>query len=600
MAKGQTFQISFLKKANPAKNMPLADRRSGARSDHRTAQLAHQERLVAQLVERVGGLEPGSGNFRRALRFASANLNDSPYAYPAPTHVKARYRLEIDKLELNSQLSKRTALADTLERLQRVGPELGRGDWDREEKLYCKLALLLHLSTGVLHRTTASDGQVAAHRARVAEVVALDGETENYAQQLRELAWEWNKGLDCDAGQAEDELSDWSAGSNEHHGVGSDEEDAPVRMHGGGDEYGAAPVVLDGDRRDRAAPAGAGAQGATGIQDFAPRSAGHGLSPLGYPLPPCALACAVDAQNPCHMAVACAQQEASEDDARLRLWRVQHLVAHEETVVREVLDMLCGSEGRLFGKRVCSDGGDGVGDEVHAIRDASTAHQAASNASSRRRSEFYLRQPIALLHLSPQAVHSMLGHLMARGTKLLHLRHVTSSRIAPDSTVSCTLQALCTAVHEHLSVMDSYLGRLARLVKTQCRVQLSRAGEGGRGNAPSAASITLLVLNNILEHKLKLADTLEQVLEGAMHRKGGEASPAREAHQVFLTRRNRIPFAVPASCTHPTVSTHPTVMAASHRRWGIYTKLQQKQGCKGTQGSTRCCTACLPLPCCRT
>jgi hypothetical protein len=265
-----------------------------------------------------------------------------------------------------------------------------------------------------------------------------------------------------------------------------------------------------------------------------------------------------------------------------------------------VLDMLCGSEGRLFGKRVCSDGGDGVGDEVHAIRDASTAHQAASNASSRRRSEFYLRQPIALLHLSPQAVHSMLGHLMARGTKLLHLRHVTSSRIAPDSTVSCTLQALCTAVHEHLSVMDSYLGRLARLVKTQCRVQLSRAGEGGRGNAPSAASITLLVLNNILEHKLKLADTLEQVLEGAMHRKGGEASPAREAHQVFLTRRNRIPFAVPASCTHPTVSTHPTVMAASHRRWGIYTKLQQKQGCKGTQGSTRCCTACLPLPCCRT
>ena len=365
-------------------------------SAYRAAQQAEQERLVGELVARFG-LEPGSANHRRAVRFASANLNDSPYAYPAPTHVKARYQREIDKLEINSQLSKRTALADTLERLV-TRHTLGRGDWDREEKLYGKLALLLHLSVGVLHHTPESDAQVAAHREHAAEAVALDGRTDSYADQLRALACEWNEGGSHGDGDTDDDLSDWSAES--------DREEEPACKNGGG--HKAAPAVLDEDRRGRAPQAGeAHAQRATGLQASA-HSAGHGMSPLAYHLPPGLHACAVDPHNPCHLAMACAQQEASADDASLRLWRMQHLVAHEEAVVREVLDMLCGSEGRLFGTRVPSHGGHDAGDDglgsshIDARPGAGVSRLGASDSRSSRRSEFHLRQPIALLHLSPQ------------------------------------------------------------------------------------------------------------------------------------------------------------------------------------------------------
>ncbi len=379
-------------------------------SAYRAAQQAEQERLVGELVARFG-LEPGSANHRRAVRFASANLNDSPYAYPAPTHVKARYRREIEKLEINSQLSKRTALSDTLERLV-TRHTLSRGDWDREEKLYGKLALLLHLSGGVLHHTPASDAQVAAHREHAAEVVALDGRTDCYADQLRALACEWNKGGSRGDDDTDDELSDWSAKS--------DGEEEPACKNGGA--HVAEPAVLDGDRSGRAPPAGgAHAQCAAGVQASA-HSAGHGLSPLAYHLPPGLHACAVDPQNPCHLAMACAQQAAREDDASL-LWRVQHLVAHEETVVREVLDMLCGSEGRLFGTRVPShgrhDAGAGLGSsDVEARTGAGVARLGASDSRSSRRSEFHLRQPIALLHLSPQV------HACPRGEQHLRKRQV--------------------------------------------------------------------------------------------------------------------------------------------------------------------------------
>ena len=177
-----------------------------------------------------------------------------------------------------------------------------------------------------------------------------------------------------------------------------------------------------------------------------------------------------------------------------------------------------------------------------------------------------------------------------------------------SSTVSCTLQALSTAVHEHLRVVDAYLHRLARLVKTQDRVLLSCAGDAGRGGAAQSgarsgartrsASITLLVLHHMLASKLKLVDTLEQVLQGAMHPLGRQASAAQEAHQVSC-------FSLPPPVALPCLPQALTqrrvrLVAGARRRLGTCIEQQQKHGFKVMPSATWCCTGCLPPPCCRT
>ena len=99
---------------------------------------------------------------------------------------------------------------------------------------------------------------------------------------------------------------------------------------------------------------------------------------------------------------------------------------------------------------------------------------------------------------------------------------------------SCTVQELCSGVHEHLAVLQQYLDRLAWLVSR---------GEGSRVSLPTGAtganargrraSLTLLVLNQMLEKKLEVVDILQQVLGGALHAQGDAASPAQQAHQVY-------------------------------------------------------------------
>jgi hypothetical protein len=388
-----------------------------ATSRHREQQKARQRDLVEELIVVVGRLERGSANYKRAVRFATANLADNTFPYPAPTQVKARYLRELDKLELNSQLSKRAALEDVLERLQSQF-RFDRSDWDEVEKLYGKLALVLHLSDGVLVHTAASDGQVAAYQRRIASTERPDHVADAYAEQLREIAQEWEQQSNEPGGDdARHDLSDWSS---------SGEEDAPGDPDGvdsGELLQGALDVLARRAQQPRAA-------GSAEERDR--HSSAHATHPLGYPLPLPTQGGQLDLENPCHLALACAQQEDTTDGA-LRLWRRHHLVAHEQAIVHEVLAMLRGSAGRLFAKTLHACDADGnqstrsVGrgfphpsdplpppPEGGAAAGGGAEHAEAGWYASVGRVEFHMVQRLSLLHLSPQALAEILEGFMAR------------------------------------------------------------------------------------------------------------------------------------------------------------------------------------------
>jgi len=111
----------------------------------------------------VTSLERGTKNFDTAVEYSVANVEHHRFLGPQPTRVKEMVRDTIDLLELKSQLSKRAALAATVARLEALGIVHGR--WEEEESLYGKMQLLLLLAERPLEHTTASDAQVAAHRA---------------------------------------------------------------------------------------------------------------------------------------------------------------------------------------------------------------------------------------------------------------------------------------------------------------------------------------------------------------------------------------------------------------------------------------------------
>jgi hypothetical protein len=424
-------------------------------SRHRVQQKAQQQQLVENLVPLLAPcLRAGSANYKRAVKFALANLDDTPYSYPAPTAVKARYKTELDKLELNSQLSKRAALSDTLEHLQ-ARHTFARGEatvgshWDNEQKLWGKLALILHLSTGALARTPLSDLQVAVHKQRAATAAALDGTADSYAQQLREIAREWaanpmaldhHENDDVD----DDNNSDWSSLSeSDERGVQEDKYHADI-VRSRNEELGQAECAHDDQCADVAwqQVARVGRQNSQeGLQEPGTRRVGHGVPPLGYPLPLRTQTGAIDPQNPCHTAMALARQEEHDDEGTLRLWRVKHLIAHEQTVVREVIAMLRGTPGRLFELRVHSQqcdseqgGAGGNGNRSTPFFNQACSLNEPDNSKGGGRGadwgridkvHFYLREPIALLHLSPQALEATLQRFMTFASVMQQLRVLT-------------------------------------------------------------------------------------------------------------------------------------------------------------------------------
>jgi hypothetical protein len=518
-----------------------------ATSQHWAQQQERQRQLVEELVL-LFGLQRGTSNYKRAVRFAIANLGDSQFPYPAPTQVKARYGIALAKLELNSQLSKRQALADTLERLQ-ARHAFKRCDWDAEEKLYGKLALIHHLSTSVTSHTEASDQQVALHKDRAAVAAELDDNIDLYAEQLRDLAHEWA----CAQDNAEslrddsstDELSGWS-----------DEEEEGATSNAGQERE---QDSSEKQRTEIETPNAAGMQPAdkaerqrNSIQQCAARQAcghaggqdaGHPRQvPLGMLLPLDDPTLVADAQNPCHLAMLCAQQQEKDaGEGAPRLWRNQHLVVHEQMVVREVLAMLLGSEGRLFGKKSLAvrgaqgEHGDAAGRADNRLADeGARGLPQGAGVGGDRKIVFYLRHRIAMLHLSPEALGRMLEDFLERAAVLEQLRVHTARVIRPDSTDSCTLQALCNSVHDHLAVIDSFLHELALHTSNDARVPLSSLIAGGARGSRGQTSLTLLVLNQMLKNRLEVVDILQEVVEGAQHRGGlAGSSPAQQAHQAL-------------------------------------------------------------------
>ena len=381
-----------------------------ATSRHWAQQQAQQGQLVEELVTLVGGLEPGTTNYKRAVKFSLANLADSQFPYPAPTQVRARYKMELDKLEVNSQLSKHAALAGVLKRLQAQYSVIG-GDCDKEEKLYGKLALLLHLSAGVLQHTLASDRQVAVHKRHAAASVTLDDKADVYAQQLRELTREWDECTlpACNDAGCDDNLSDWSSETDgdaevEHEGENVDpthgDQGAEHRQEDPRNRLGEDQMVQDACARQQ--------MPVPSLHERTMQAGGHGVAAVGYTLP-LAPRGEIDLQNPCHLAMACAQQEEHGDAGTPRLWRARHLVAHEQTVVAEVLALMRGFEGRLFAKSIHRDHSTTAGSfhNGHIASDSLGQQEGAYRADWKTyggvgRVQFTLRERIALLHLSPQ------------------------------------------------------------------------------------------------------------------------------------------------------------------------------------------------------
>ena len=375
-------------------------------SKHWAAQQARIQRLLEEDLVPHFGLERGSSNYKRAVKFALANLGDSQYPYPAPTQVKARLQGVLEKLELHSQLSKRSALADTVERLQ--ARHAAVDNWDVQEKLFGTLALLLNLSDGVLARTEASNRQVAIWRERAELAAQHDDSVPALAGQLRAVADDWATADSMPVSGrkyvADDSLSDWSSGSETDDRTGeSPVDDVDQRCEAGAEQAagarGPCPGLKFGSEHEQA-------RTLLGGQAMSDRHVGHARPALAYPLPAADAVGVLDPDNPCHLALLCAQQEErAEDEGTLRLWRMQHLVMHEKVVVAEILAMLHGSPGPLFGIRPTGEQSGGVaGKGIKSVQTESI--------------EFFVKERIALLHVSPQALARVLEWFVRRASAL--------------------------------------------------------------------------------------------------------------------------------------------------------------------------------------
>ena len=91
-------------------------------------------------------------------------------------------------------------------------------------------------------------------------------------------------------------------------------------------------------------------------------------------------------------------------------------------------------------------------------------------------------------------------------------------------------------MYEHLSVVDLYLYKLAMLSNNNSRVSLgngSTVGAGAVGIGGRHASLSLLVLGHMVDKKLEIVKTLEEVLDGVLHAGSVLASPAQQAHRAL-------------------------------------------------------------------
>jgi hypothetical protein len=277
----------------------------------------------------VTSLERGTKNFDTAVEYSVANVEHHRFLGPQPTRVKEMVRDTLDLLELKSQLSKRAALAATVARLEALGIVHGR--WEEEESLYGKMQLLLLLAERPLEHTAASDAQVAAHRDR--RMVEDGGEAERarVAALLRAAAAEFDGA--APAPSEADSLSDW----------GSDSESDATSDAGGSDGGADARAGAgEGARTDPPAPVHAAAAGGGGGGGAAARRSIPMQRPpeMGFPLPalPRAAQRASLAEQPCLLAASLAAAPGGG-----AAWRAPRTLAHEQTVVREVLAMLGGA-----------------------------------------------------------------------------------------------------------------------------------------------------------------------------------------------------------------------------------------------------------------
>ena len=98
--------------------------------------------------------------------------------------------------------------------------------------------------------------------------------------------------------------------------------------------------------------------------------------------------------------------------------------------------------------------------------------------------------------------------------------------------MACTIQALFSCVHDHLAVIDKYVHEVASLAENDGGVCLA-TGTVLNGDRAPRASLTLLVLAQVLKKQLDMVKVLEEVVRGALHRDTEAATEAQQAHHAL-------------------------------------------------------------------
>eukprot|EP00961_Rhodomonas_salina_P075494 1013158-Rhodomonas_salina.1 len=161
-----------------------------ATSRHKHSLDKQRRGLLEELVSNLTDLSRGSSNFKKAVDFAVANINDHRFIVPAPSLVKGQFTRLLEKLELHSQVSKHAALSRAFSNLQ--GRKFIRNQWEQEEILYSKLSLVYHLADRVLEYTPACEIQLRLFHSQVKGGGAVvDTMVDIHAEQLRAIASEF-------------------------------------------------------------------------------------------------------------------------------------------------------------------------------------------------------------------------------------------------------------------------------------------------------------------------------------------------------------------------------------------------------------------------
>jgi hypothetical protein len=238
-------------------------------------------------------------------------------------------------------------------------------------------------------------------------------------------------------------------------------------------------------------------------------------------------------EQPCMLGVACLTRENSATNQSAN----RYSMTDEDSVVREVLQMLSGLPGQLF-YRVDRDEGISADYETMCREYFPDRTQSIPFESI-----FLPRKDIFVTHLSPSALLSILSKFGQQGTMLYYIGQACKRYIFPQSKSSIprgcsTLHAFFASVQVFLREFECFLQELLHVLiqKTSTNLPSLPTIEALTATAKCCAhstSITLLSLKFLLQSHVVLVEDLCDICEKILQPEISELSNAEQASHLL-------------------------------------------------------------------